>query len=80
MTELDMLRSFGKRLKAARKHRGLTQVELANRTLTTRSAILRWENGTRQPQVLNVLVLAKELDVSVQWLLTGRKTKDECLA
>lgn len=80
MTEAEMLRGFSQRLVAARKKRGLSQHTLARKLLVDRSSIQKWELGMRYPQVYNVICLAKELDVSVQWLITGRSTKDERIA
>ena len=65
---------FGKRMKLARKRKGLTQEELARRINSTPKTIHAYEAGTRgkfRPNIQLVFRIADELDVSIQWLLKG---------
>lgn len=65
--------SFGPRLTAIRKARGLTQVELAGAAGSTQRAISYYENDDGVPPASNVMALAKALKVSTDELL-GLKT------
>ncbi len=57
------------RIKAARKHRGLTQAELARRIGVTQSLIGQYERGLKRPKVESLQSLAGALDVTIPWLL-----------
>lgn len=52
-----------------RKRMGLSQEELAQRLNTSRQAISKWELGTSQPEIQNVVALAKLFGVTTDWLL-----------
>ncbi len=64
--------SFGPRLTAIRKARGLTQVDLAKAAGSTQRAISYYENDDGIPRASAVIALAKVLKVSADELL-GRK-------
>lgn len=57
------------KLKEARKNAGLTQIELAEKLCVSRQAITKWESGKGIPDVENLRILSKVLDVSVDFLL-----------
>lgn len=40
--------TFGERIKALRKERGMTQEELAERLSVTRQTVSKWEQGVSQ--------------------------------
>jgi transcriptional regulator with XRE-family HTH domain len=61
--------SFGPRLAALRKARGLTQVQLAEVTRTTQRSISYYENDDGVPPSSIVVVLAQALRVSADELL-----------
>jgi len=61
--------SFGPRLAALRKARGLTQVQLAEATKTTQRSISYYENDDGVPPSSIVMVLAQALHVSADELL-----------
>jgi transcriptional regulator with XRE-family HTH domain len=61
--------SFGPRLTALRKARGLTQIELAEATGTTQRSISYYENDDGVPPASIVVLLAKTLQVSTDELL-----------
>lgn len=61
--------SFGPRLTALRKARGLTQVQLAEATKTTQRSISYYENDDGVPPSSIVMVLAQALRVSADELL-----------
>ena len=56
------------RLKKIRKKRGLTQVQLASLCLTSRSNIACWENGSRFPNYDNLITLALQLNIDLDYL------------
>ena len=65
--------SFGPRLTAVRKARGLTQIQLAEVSGTTQRSISCYENDDGVPPASAVIALAKALNVSADELL-GLKT------
>lgn len=65
--------AFGERIRQRRTALGLLQVALATRAGLQVSALSPYENGLRLPSDPAILVsLARALEVSVDWLLTGR--------
>ena len=57
---------FGRRLRAARNHRRLTQTQLADRAHITLSYVFRLEKGERNPTLLIVHDLARALRMRVR--------------
>ena len=71
--------SFGERLQAIRKARGLTQVSLAEAAGTTQRAISYYETEAGFPPAPAVIDLARALQVSTDELLGVRAPKVERL-
>lgn len=71
MKAADILAIIGSNIKVVRQDRGWTQQELAERLGKARQAIQKLETGTVNPRFLTVVEVAKALDVSVGYLLTG---------
>ena len=67
---------FPERLRAARDHRRLSQVELANRAGLQASAVSHFETASRKPSFDNLKKLADALNVSTDYLL-GRTAQME---
>ncbi len=65
---------IGKRIKIARKYKGLSQDELAKRIGVAQQNIARWEKGERIPGAKNLIKISKALDVSIDWILTGESS------
>lgn len=61
--------SFAKMLRKIRTDKGLSQRELADKIYVTRSAIARWENGSRMPDANTIARLGQFLDVNLDFLL-----------
>ncbi len=61
--------TLGEKIKEARKQCGLTQEQLAEKMLLSRSAIAKWESDKGLPDVENLKTLARLLNVSVDYLL-----------
>lgn len=62
--------AIGEKIKQARKLKGLTQGELAQRCGWSRfpSRISNYERGLREPKSEDLLKLAQALNISVEWL------------
>ena len=60
------------RIITARKRSALTQAKLAKLLNITRASCGHWESGISTPSVANLSRLAVALDVSFEWLATGR--------
>lgn len=68
---------FADILKKLRTEKELTQQELADKINISRSAVARWENGTRLPDAAILLRLSGILGVDVNMLLTAAAQSDE---
>ena len=66
---------FISRLDQARKEKGLTQRELANRVGVTEVSMSRYVNGARVPKGPIVVNIAKALGVSVDYLVGTSSVK-----
>jgi len=64
---------IGDRIKQAREATGMTQAELGRRLGVTRSGVSQWENERTAPTTRNISAIAVALDVSWDWLTTGRE-------
>ncbi|GKQ35218.1 helix-turn-helix domain-containing protein [Streptomyces sp. A012304] len=60
---LAQLRVIGDRLRASRRAAGLSQIALADRIGRDHKTISRWENGHRSPSVLDLIYIARALDI-----------------
>lgn len=65
------------KLKEARKNAGLTQVELAEKLCVSRQAITKWESGKGIPDVENLKMISKVLNVSIDFLLDEEDVLDK---
>jgi transcriptional regulator with XRE-family HTH domain len=63
---------LGARLKAARKAKGWTQQDLADKTGLTPAFLSYLENGTRSGSLESLLKLAEALNVEPEQLLAGK--------
>ena len=68
---------IGKFIAECRKKQNLTQQELANRLYITDRAISKWETGKGMPDSSIMLELCKELNITVNELLSGKIIKKE---
>lgn len=73
-------KAFGSRVKEMRKNRHWTQKELANRVDVRFQLLNKYEGGQHIPPADTLIRLAKALDTTVDYLLTGDPVKDEPLA
>ena len=71
-TESGVMKMLGFRIATQRKRMGISQTQLAKRLHISPSAIGMYEQGRREPSAGILVGLAKELGVSVDYLLTGK--------
>jgi transcriptional regulator with XRE-family HTH domain len=57
---------FGKKLRQLRKGKGLTQIELAQKSGVSQGVITNYERGFRTPTLEKAILLAKALNVAVE--------------
>lgn len=60
---------LGRRIREARMLRGLTQPEMAARLGLSLRTYQKYEEGTRNPQLDTLALIATTLQVSADWLL-----------
>ena len=68
--------TLGNRLKSLRQEKGLSQKEVAKLIGTTDVSIGRYEMDARVPKADILNSLAKLYDVEIDYLLTGKQTKE----
>lgn len=62
---------FNEKLQELRKQKGLTQEELAQSLLVSRTAISKWESGRGYPNIDSLKAIAKFYSVTIDELLSG---------
>ena len=68
--DLEMLKNrIGTNIALQRKHCGLTQAGLAEKLNYSDKAVSKWERGESMPDVLTLMQLAEQFDISVSDLL-----------
>lgn len=67
------LQIIGKFIKEQRKAKGLTQLQLSEKLNVSEKTISKWECGNGFPDTSLMLPLCKELDISANELLSGKK-------
>ena len=68
--------TLGEKIKDARRKCGFSQEQLAEKLSVSRSAIAKWETDKGLPDVGNLKILARLLNVSVDYLLDETKTAE----
>ena len=61
--------SFGDNLKEIRKQRKITQEDLAELLNVSRQAISKWESGNGYPETEKLIMISRELNISLDYLL-----------
>lgn len=69
---------FANTLKKLRTEKRLSQRELSKQINVTRTAITKWESGSRLPDVAMIKRLSEVLGVDVSTLLSAVAESDEC--
>ena len=62
---------FHQKLQELRKHKGLTQEELAAALYVSRTAVSKWESGRGYPNIDSLKAIAKYFGVTIDELLSG---------
>lgn len=70
---------IGKFIANLRKEKNITQQELADKLNVTDRAISNWENGRRLPDYSLLKDLGKELNISINELLSGERLSENKL-
>jgi len=60
---------FAQRLRETRAMLGLNQKTFAARLRVSQNSLSNWENGKYLPDVMSLLLICKEANVSADWLL-----------
>ena len=72
--------TLGEKMREARRKCGFSQEQLADKMAVSRSAIAKWETDKGLPDVGNLKMLARILNVSVDYLLDeGQSAKDSAI-
>lgn len=69
--------TLGEKLKEARKQAGLSQEQLSEKLGVSRSAVAKWETDNGIPDIDNLKVLSKLLNMSIDYLLDNGEVIDE---
>lgn len=62
---------FNEKLQELRKHKGLTQEELAELLFVSRTAVSKWESGRGYPNIDSLKAIARFFRVTIDELLSG---------
>lgn len=76
MADVD-LAEIGRRIQSRRKQQGLTQEQLADRMNVSIQMISNLERGNKAIRIDNLINLSQILDVSTDYILTGKETQDD---
>ncbi len=68
--------TIGNRITSLRKAQQLSQEEMAEKIGVSRQAVSKWETDACAPDAYNLIALAKALNTSVEYIVTG-KTSEE---
>lgn len=68
---------IGKFIQERRKEKELTQIELAEKIGVSNRSVSKWENGKCLPDYSIMPDLCKELDITINELLSGKKLDNE---
>ena len=71
--------SVGKTIATLRKEKGWTQVELAEKLQVSDKAVSKWEKDDAFPSVEFFPTLAELFDVSIDYLMTGKKAEPQVI-
>ena len=67
---------LSEKITVSRKKQGLSQVDLADILGVSRQSVSKWETDESKPDLNKIPVLAKALNVSIDWLLSEEDKED----
>ena len=67
---------FSEKLAQIRGKAGISQDKLAQALNVSRQAVQKWESGASVPDQKNLIAIAAYFNVSIDYLLTGKDTRD----
>ena len=76
MTDMD-LNNIGKRIQLRRKQQGYTQEQLAEMMNVSIQMVSNLERGNKAIRIDNLVNLSQILDISTDYILTGKTTADD---
>ena len=76
MSEID-LNGIGKRIQNRRKQQGYTQEQLAEMMNVSIQMVSNLERGNKAIRIDNLINLSQILDISTDYILTGKATADD---
>ena len=79
MSDNNLRKEFGLRIKRLRKQRNWTQKELADKIDVRFPQLNKYEGGLHAPPLEKLILLAEVLDTTVDYLLTGDRTEQRPL-
>ena len=79
MTNKDILKDFGLRVKTLRKQKKWTQKELAAKFDVRPAHLNKYESGLHTPPIEKLIKLAEIFDTTLDYLLTGSSSEDRPL-
>ncbi|MDO4605353.1 MAG: helix-turn-helix transcriptional regulator [Helcococcus sp.] len=71
-----MKETIGMRIQQARKEKGFTQSELAEKLFVSAQAVSKWENDQASPDVTMLSSLSDILGVTIDYLVNGKKESE----
>ncbi len=69
--------AFGNRIRELREQRGITQLQLADRMVVSRSTVANWEAGKRLPDIGMLARLARCLEIETYVLMDELRDSEE---
>lgn len=74
-----MKETIGMRIQQARKQKGFTQSELADKLYVSAQAVSKWENDQASPDITMLSSLSEILAVTIDYLINGKKESETVL-
>ncbi len=74
----DLLKSIGERICTKRKQLGLTQEQIADKMDVSIQMVSNLERGNKAIKIDNLIKISEILDVSTDYILTGKTTVEDC--
>jgi transcriptional regulator with XRE-family HTH domain len=67
------MQTIGGRIRTYRKIHNMKQKTLAKILNISTATLSRWENNEQSPDAESIIIISKELDIDLLFLLTGEK-------